>query len=125
MHLSADLTPWERQLLPELPNNAVERSMLLSQASALPSISDMLEQAYDNGDLLLARIEVLKDELTSQDFWKEQQDFDQHCRKWEQYVSIFEKTHHRAPVMYDLCCGEGGISRGARTSGVRCYGFDT
>ena len=28
------------------------------------------------------------------------------------------------PVVYDLYCGEGGFSRGARLMGARCYGFD-
>ena len=58
------------------------------------------------------------------DYWKEQQAFDAELADWQRYVDIFISTHGRAPVVYDLYCGEGGYSRGARAVGCECYGFD-
>ena len=43
--------------------------------------------------------------------------FEQIAEHWDQYVGAFTMTHGRAPVLYDLYCGEGGYSRGARASG--------
>ena len=63
--------------------------------------------------------------LRDTDFWREQASFEELCRGWEQSVGVFEKLHGRAPVLYDLCCGEGGFSRGARQAGARCFGFDS
>ena len=47
-----------------------------------------------------------------------------HLVHWQRYVSVFTLMHGRPPMVVDLCCGEGGFSRGARLGGVRCYGFD-
>eukprot|EP00965_Chrysotila_dentata_P107549 3553523-Pleurochrysis_carterae.AAC.1 len=43
---------------------------------------------------------------------------------WERYVSAFHATHGRAPVMYDIICGEGTLGRGAILAGVEVIGFD-
>ena len=58
------------------------------------------------------------------DYWKDQQSFNNHCGEWEHYAAIFHSTNHRSPVVYDLCCGEGGFSRGARITGAEIYGVD-
>ena len=57
-------------------------------------------------------------------FWQEQKRFDAELSDWQQYVDIFHTTHGRMPVVYDLYCGEGGFSRGARAAGCECHGFD-
>ena len=43
---------------------------------------------------------------------------------WESYVQCFRQTYGRAPVVYDLFCGEGGYSRGAALAGCTVVGFD-
>eukprot|EP00965_Chrysotila_dentata_P197168 6178026-Pleurochrysis_carterae.AAC.1 len=43
---------------------------------------------------------------------------------WERYVCVFRATHGRAPVMYDLFCGEGTMGRGAILAGAEVVGFD-
>ena len=75
-------------------------------------------------DELPTRIAKLRTLVEQEDFHREQREFELHCRAWESAVDAFETVNGRAPVLYDLCCGEGGYSRGARVSGVRCYGFD-
>ena len=58
-------------------------------------------------------------------FQKEQLEFESQMHTWERYVQTFSATVGRMPVVYDLFCGEGGFSRGARASGLKCYGFDS
>ena len=62
--------------------------------------------------------------VTLQDFWREQRDFTRELDDWQQYVDIFHTTHGRLPIVFDLYCGEGGYSRGARAAGCECHGFD-
>ena len=69
-------------------------------------------------------ITALGQMVTQGGFWREQETFDDTARAWEQYVSMFLETYQREPVVWDLCCGEGGYSRGAREAGCLCYGFD-
>lgn len=57
-------------------------------------------------------------------FFARQQAFEEEMDGWEVYADIFYKLHKRRPVLYDLYCGGGGYSRGARLQGVDCYGFD-
>ena len=73
---------------------------------------------------LLALAMEVKQEISETQFWKEQQAFASELQDWQKYVEIFHMTHGRAPVLYDLYCGEGGFSRGARAAGCDCYGFD-
>ena len=91
--------------------------------SDFPSIASMFEEAKE-ATLLPQRIEALRKVVSDEDFWTEQKDFDDYCQYWERHSSMFEATHGRAPVIYDLCCGEGGFSRGARMTGAKCFGFD-
>lgn len=86
-------------------------------------LTDMLAEPRPEHDMisLLAATRVA---CQQEDFWKSQRDFEKYCGQWERYCSTFEITHGRAPVLYDVCCGEGGFSRGARVSGIKCYGFD-
>ena len=77
----------------------------------------------ENG-VLLQMVRQLKAEVTECKFYAEQKQFDKYMEVLESYVAVFRKTHGRAPVMYDLYCGEGGFSRGARACGIKCYGFD-
>ena len=67
---------------------------------------------------------MLETHLQTTRYYTEQRLFEEHQAVWEQYVQIFEHTYGRRPVIYDLYCGEGGYSRGARAVGVECYGFD-
>ena len=78
--------------------------------------------AHAGGDHLLelATTRALEDSA----FWKEQREFANYTAHMDRYVEVFESTFHRPPVVYDLCCGEGGWSRGARAGGGECYGFD-
>ena len=62
--------------------------------------------------------------LQDSDFKHAQHAFDSYCSHWERYTSAFELACGRAPVIYDMCCGEGGFSRGARLAGYQCYGFE-
>ena len=90
---------------------------------ALPSIAAGMSKAVTL-DELPDRIMALKAHVTQHQFWREQEDFEKVAEHWDQYVSAFTMTHGHAPVLYDLYCGEGGYSRGARASGCECYGFD-
>jgi len=69
-------------------------------------------------------VSELGKKVADSDFWKEQREFDAELHAWKQYLDIFHATHGRLPVVYDLYCGEGGFSRGARSVGCECYGFD-
>ena len=99
---------------------------ILLAANRLPAVADLFYG--ENGSLLAAELPeqiVATRKLVEQgEFFREQREFEWQCRAWESAVGAFETVHGRAPVLYDLCCGEGGYSRGARVSGVRCYGFD-
>ena len=92
-------------------------------AASMPSIATMFSQA-EHHEMLPGRIAALREMVTRQEFWAEQQTFEEYASGWEDYVEIFEATHGRAPVLYDFYCGEGGFSRGARASGAQCIGFD-
>ena len=74
--------------------------------------------------MLPAYVSSLRKHATQQQFWREQEDFEDYTSGWDQYSAAFAATHGRMPVIYDLFCGEGGFSRGARAAGCACYGFD-
>lgn len=57
-------------------------------------------------------------------FFDKQRKAEKEMDGWAIYIDIFRKLHGRNPVLYDLYCGGGGFSRGARNQGVDCYGFD-
>ena len=76
-------------------------------------------------DMLLATVSGMATTSPLQpDFLQEQEKFEEQQSDWDLYVDAFKVTMGRAPVLYDLYCGEGGYSRGARASGLQCYGFD-
>eukprot|EP00965_Chrysotila_dentata_P248345 6208278-Pleurochrysis_carterae.AAC.1 len=51
-------------------------------------------------------------------------EFEEEMQHLERYVSAFRATHGRAPVMYDMFCGEGTMGRGAILAGADVIGFD-
>ena len=93
----------------------IDTLALMEEPMALPD---------GNNPFLEGLVAEVGKRVTMQDFWKEQQDFNAEIKDWQKYVEIFEATHGRAPVVYDLYCGEGGFSRGAREVGCDCHGFD-
>ena len=99
---------------------------ILLAASHLPSVAALFSGMGGSllADELPTRIAKLRTLVEQEDFHREQREFELHCRAWESAVDAFETVNGHAPVLYDLCCGEGGYSHGARVSGVRCYGFD-
>ena len=62
--------------------------------------------------------------VENESFWLEQKAFDSEVNEWQRYADIFHTTHGRMPVVFDMYCGEGGYSRGARAAGCECHGFD-
>ena len=96
---------------------AVERALLF------PSLSASTQHSKWPA-VLPAYVSSLRKHATQQQFWREQEDFEDYTSGWDQYSAAFAATHGRMPVIYDLFCGEGGFSRGARAAGCACYGFD-
>ena len=94
-----------------------------SRAVTLPSIADRTREAVIHTDLP-GMIAALRETVTRQEFWQEQKEFDRYVEHWENYASAHRETTGVSPVLYDLCCGEGGYSRGARVTGCKCIGFD-
>ena len=90
---------------------------------ALPSPTDVTKPA--DLELFNARMPVLAEALMQHPFHVEQRAFENQLAQWELYVAIFRATYARSPVVYDLYCGPGGFSRGAREGGCLCYGFDS
>ena len=90
--------------------------------------SDVLEaptvRPTDSEEYLEGLTCELRRVVENQSFWQEQKRFDAELSDWQLYVDIFHTTHGRMPVIYDLYCGEGGFSRGARATGCECHGFD-
>ena len=88
----------------------------------------LMEPSLDDSEVgrqLLDQVAMLREEVVSHEhFWREQLEFEEYVHSWDIYADIFRTTHDRKPVLWDLCCGEGGYSRGARNSGLDCYGFD-
>eukprot|EP00965_Chrysotila_dentata_P136184 4502611-Pleurochrysis_carterae.AAC.1 len=58
------------------------------------------------------------------EFEEESQIAEEEMQHWERCVSAFRATYGRAPVMYDLFCGEGTMGRGAILAGAEVIGFD-
>ena len=77
-----------------------------------------------SNDLIDHQVKALGNFASQETFWAEQEDFERTNRLWERYVHLFNESLQRPPVVWDLCCGEGGYSRGAREAGCLCYGFD-
>ena len=95
----------------------------LQDLSPYPNPSTLIRHAKEP-DGLICHIQLLKMAVERSPFHEEQRRYEEAQDYWQQYVSAFEATNGRAPVLYDLYCGDGCYSRGARLAGVECYGFD-
>ena len=78
----------------------------------------------DSEKYLEGLVSELRKVVDNASFWQEQKAFDDEVNEWQRYVDIFHTTHGRMPVVFDMYCGEGGYSRGARAAGCECHGFD-
>ena len=115
------LKGWTVDLLETASPSAAEE--FWHQPENLALVEEIMEDCPDP-DAFLDQIQHLRESVIKEDFWTEQKDFDDYAHEWEVYSDIFQSTHERKPVLWDLCCGEGGFSRGAQYSGFDCYGFD-
>ena len=100
--LSSELLPWVGRL-------------------ASPSLAFHHSREYAEVPL---RMCVLQRYVELEPFHQKQRQFELYQSKLEAYVVTFRATMGRSPVYYDLYCGEGWMSRGARQAGFRCFGFD-
>jgi hypothetical protein len=73
---------------------------------------------------LMLQLDSFKQSMQRTKFYEEQAEYEGVQGHWDQYVDAFIQTYGRKPVLYDLYCGEGGFSRGARAAGAKCIGFD-
>ena len=99
----------------------------LNDCDTLPltgAVLSTLDNASECSAYLNALISEVGSAVSDTPFWQEQKEFNDSQEKWDDYVSIFYATYHRAPVVLDLYCGEGGYSRGARAAGCDCFGVD-
>ena len=103
--------------------NTTEAEKFWNKPENLAAIEEVLQGCSDP-DSFMDQVMALKATAQKEDFWREQHEFDEYVHEWEIYSDIFQATHNRKPVLWDLCCGEGGYSRGAQTSGLECHGFD-
>ena len=104
---------WQEDVVKDdASNNQVARDQLM--ASVELSESPSLDQV---------RMQCFVDALDNQ-FGQAQVVFEDRMRRLDLYCQVYVKTFGNGPVVYDLYCGEGGYSRGARSMGARCFGFD-
>ena len=115
------LKGWSVELIETTNPSAAEE--FWHRPENLELIEETLEDCSDP-EAFLAQIHHLRESITKEDFWTEQQEFNTYVHDWEIYSDIYRNTHDRKPVLWDLFCGEGGFSRGAQHSGFDCYGFD-
>ena len=78
-----------------------------------------------NPELMNQRVGCFLASLENTPFFSEQRAFEERMQCYELYAQTYVKTMGAGPVVYDLYCGEGGFSRGARSMGAQCYGFDS
>ena len=90
------------------------------EAAPLPPVAQTLRDSTHKAQLPRA-IAELQHAVHETQFWREQENSEMLMQQWQHYVDIFIATHGRAPVLYDLYCGEGGMSRGARAGGGLCW----
>ena len=88
------------------------------------SVTPEYSRSQRKGMKLPEQVEITKQAFENTPFFECQRDYEEQQATWDLYVQAFIATMGRAPVVYDLFCGEGGFSRGARLSGAECYGFD-
>ena len=104
--------------------NTTEAEKFWNRPENLAMVDNTLKECADP-DGFMDQVLVLKDAIKNEAFWEEQREFDEYVHEWGIYTDIFRTTHDRQPVLWDLCCGEGGYSRGAQASGLECHGFDS
>jgi hypothetical protein len=104
--------------------NTTEAEKFWNRPENLAMVNNTLKECADP-DGFMDQVLVLKDSIKKEAFWEEQREFDEYVHEWGIYTDIFRTTHDRQPVLWDLCCGEGGYSRGAQASGLECHGFDS
>ena len=127
---------WQAQLaLHEVPTDRLDYDQLMAIAKS-PRTAEVLDIARRLPDVahasssagtaehILQMLAAIDHYAGEEDFMAERALFESHMSHWERYVDIFDTTLERSAVIYDLCCGEGGYSRGARHSGLACIGFD-
>ena len=112
---------WEAELYETSVPSEAEK--FWHQPANTSLITATLESCHDS-DAFLEQIQLLRETVRQQEFWDEQLQFDKYVHQWDVYSDIFQQTANRKPILWDLCCGEGGYSRGARHGGFECYGFD-
>ena len=105
-------------------SNVTEAEKFWNKPENLAAVTAVLEECQDP-DSIMDQLHVMKESLSQESFWQEQKEFEEYAHDWNIYSDIFQSTHGRRPVLWDLCCGEGGYSRGAQFSGFDCYGFDS
>ena len=119
----------ERQLLSGFnvdlveTSNETEAEKFWNKPENLALVTSTLEDCQDP-DSIMDQLDALKESISQEPFWQEQKEFEEYAHDWNIYSDIFQSTHGRRPVLWDLCCGEGGYSRGAQFSGFDCHGFD-
>ena len=112
---------WQAQSLPK--EAATPEILVLAAEYPLPRITGVID-ANTDASPLVSRLAALEHEIRAGPFHRGQLAFEECVLRWSQYMDVFETTMGRAPVLYDLRCGEGVFSRDAREAGCKCYGFD-
>ena len=79
----------------------------------------------EHANILMDRLQCFIDSIDNSLFTQEQRLFEKELEPWRLYSQTYAVTSGSGPVVYDLYCGEGGFSRGARAMGAQCYGFDS
>ena len=115
------LKSWSVELV-ETPKPS-EAEAFWQQPDNVALVEEKLSHCADP-DSIMDCLFNLKEAVSKEHFWAEQHEFDEYTHQWDIYSDIFQSTTGRKPVLWDLCCGEGGYSRGAQCSGFDCYGFD-
>ena len=115
------LKSWSVELV-ETPKPS-EAEAFWQQPDNVALVEEKLSHCADP-DSIMDCLFNLKEAVSKEHFWAEQHEFDEYTHQWDIYSDIFQSTTVRKPVLWDLCCGEGGYSRGAQCSGFDCYGFD-
>ena len=110
-------TPGEiwQEPIPDKKQNA--NVLALDQLAEGVALSDCPDRSFD-------RLQCFVDALDNR-FGADQARFEEHMETLELYSQAYASTFGDGPVVYDLYCGEGGFSRGARSMGARCFGFDS
>ena len=112
---------------PALPEEIWQEDVreLSAEEGAMLDRTRIAVELSDSPMLMAKRLECFADTLEHAPFYQDQRKFETHMDTLEKYSQTFVQTLGDGPVVYDLYCGEGGYSRGARAMGATCYGFDS